>query len=533
VPILVRNVAVDFRIDADGLLEHLLRRLSVSSDEVIAWRIVRKALDARKKTAIKYVYSFQVTLHDEKSCMQRLAGDPDVVAEGSAEPCIYPAIRTDHKIVIAGMGPAGLFAGIRLAEYGLQPAFVERGRPVEERVRDVESFWTNGRLDPDSNVQFGEGGAGTFSDGKLTTRIREDSLRYILEKLVRFGAPDELLTLAKPHIGTDRLRRVVREIRRHLLDRGMEIGFSRKLTDIIVRNGRVTGVVMNHGDEVACDHLVLATGHSARDTYEMLRRRSISLEPKPFAIGVRVEHPQELINRIQYGIPSHPRLPQAEYVQTYRDPESGRPVYTFCMCPGGVVLAAASEEGCLVTNGMSNFLRDSGLANSAVIVGVDRSDFPGSDPLAGVEFQRMWERKAFAAGQGNYFAPAQNLMDFVTGKGARGISSSYRPGTVEAALADMLPADVSRALKAGFRHFDRKMRGFLTEDATLTGVETRTSSPVRILRGDDCQSINLAGLYPAGEGAGYAGGIMSAAADGIRVADSIARKLMMDPRSSE
>jgi len=262
VPILVRNVAVDFRIDADALFEHLLRRLSVRDDQVIAWRIVRKALDARKKTAIKYVYTFQVTLRDEKACLQRLAGDPDVETSAGAVPSVYPAIRTDQKIVIAGMGPAGLFAGIRLAEYGLQPAFFERGRPVEERVRDVESFWKSGRLDPDSNVQFGEGGAGTFSDGKLTTRIREASLRYILEKLVRFGAPDELLTLAKPHIGTDRLRRVVREIRRHLLDRGMEIGFSRTLTDIVVRSGRVTGVVMNNGDEVACDHLVLATGHS-------------------------------------------------------------------------------------------------------------------------------------------------------------------------------------------------------------------------------------------------------------------------------
>lgn len=532
-PILVRNVAVDFRVDENGLLEHLLRRLAIQRDQVIDWRIVRKALDARKKTAIRFVYSFQVTLRDENTCMRKLAGDPDVETSVNAAPYAYSQIRADKKIVIAGMGPAGLFAGIRLAEYGLLPAFVERGRPVEERVRDVELFWNNGKLDPDSNVQFGEGGAGTFSDGKLTTRIREDSLRYILEKFVRFGAPEELLTLAKPHIGTDRLRHVVREIRRYLLGRGIEIGFSRKLTDIVVRNGRVTGVVLNHADERACDFLVLATGHSARDTFEMLRRRSVSLEQKPFAIGVRIEHPQELVNRIQYAIPSHPRLPQAEYALSFRDPETGRPVYTFCMCPGGVVLAAASEEGCLVTNGMSNFLRDSGLANSAVIVGVDKSDFSGEDPLAGVDFQRMWERKAFSAGNGTYFAPAQNLMDFVSGKGASGIRSSYRPGTVETALADVLPGGVSMALKTGFRHFDRKMRGFLTADATLTGVETRTSSPVRILRGDDHQSVSLAGLYPAGEGAGYAGGIMSAAADGIRVADTIARKLMMETRSSQ
>lgn len=532
-PLIVRNVAVDFRVDRDGLLEHLLKRLSIRRDQVLDWRTTRKALDARKKSSIRFVYSFLVALRDENDVVRKLAGDPDVEIAGSDASPSFPRIRTGKRIVIVGMGPAGLFAGLRLAEYGLLPVIVERGRPVEERVRDVETFWRTGTLDADSNVQFGEGGAGTFSDGKLTTRIREDSLRYILETLVRFGAPDELLTLAKPHIGTDRLRSVVREIRRHLLGRGIGIGFSRKLTDIVVSNGRVAGVVLNDSEEFACNCLVLATGHSARDTYELLRRRSVRLEQKPFAIGVRVEHPQELVNRIQYGIPSHPSLPQAEYALSFRDPETGRPVYTFCMCPGGVVLAAASEDGCLVTNGMSNFLRDSGLANSAVIVGVGTPDFPGEDPLAGVEFQREWERKAFSAGNGTYFAPAQNLMDFMSGRGSCGIRSSYRPGTVETALADVLPADVTRALKAGFRHFDRKMRGFLTADATLTGVETRTSSPVRITRGDDLQSISLAGLYPAGEGAGYAGGIMSAAADGIRIADAIALELDRESRSSE
>lgn len=531
-PLIVRNVAVDFQVEKDGLLEQLLRRLSVRRDQVLDWRIERKALDARKKSSIRYVYTFLVTLRDEHACMRKLDGDPDVEIAASRVPPPFSLVRTEKRIVIAGMGPAGMFAGLRLAEYGLRPVIVDRGRPVEERVRDVETFWRSGRLDPDSNVQFGEGGAGTFSDGKLTTRIREDSLRYILETLVRFGAPGELLTLAKPHIGTDRLRRVVREIRRHLLDKGAEIGFSRKLSDVVARNGRVAGVVLNDTEETACDYLILATGHSARDTYEMLRRRSVTLEQKSFAIGVRVEHPQELINRIQYGIPGHPRLPQAEYALSFRDPDTGRPVYTFCMCPGGVVLAAASEEGCLVTNGMSNFLRDSGMANSAVIVGVGPSDFNGSDPLAGVEFQRTWERKAFSVGKGTYFAPAQNLMDFVAGRGAGGIRSSYRPGTVETALSDMLPAEVSRALQAGFRHFERKMRGFLTADATLTGVETRTSSPVRITRGDDLQSVSLAGLYPAGEGAGYAGGIMSAAADGIRIADAIALELNRESRSS-
>lgn len=530
-PILLRNFAVDYTTSNDALLVQLLRRLSLDRNQLTAWRVLRKALDARKKSSIRFVYTIEVSVRDEAACMAGLRGDPDVAAVAAEPEKSFRKIPAPGKIVIAGMGPAGLFAAIRLAEYGISATILERGRPVEERVRDVRTFWEKGHLDPDSNVQFGEGGAGTFSDGKLTTRLRDENIGYILRKLVGYGAPDEILYLAKPHIGTDRLRAVVRRIRDDLTARGMRIRFSRRLTDLVTRNGRITGVVTDDCGEFSCDHLVLATGHSARDTYEMLDRRGILMESKPFAVGVRIEHPQELINRIQYGFPGHPLLPQAEYFLAGRDETTGRSVYSFCMCPGGVVMAAASEKGCLVTNGMSHFNRDSGYANSALIVAVDKQDFPSTHPLAGVEFQRVWERKAFEAGGGTYLAPAQNLLDFMAGKGNRGVRSSYRPGVVETDLSTVLPGYAVSTLRSGIRIFDRRMKGFLTADATLTGVETRTSSPVRIVRGDDLHSVSLAGLLPTGEGAGYAGGIMSAALDGIRAADRIAMELSDSTRS--
>jgi uncharacterized protein len=527
------NFAVDFRVCEEELLDHLQRRLCLGRDEITDWRVVRKGLDARKKSSIRFVYTIEFSVRDEERCSERFSLDRDILPVAVEPQRPFPRLASDSKIIIVGMGPAGLFAAIRLSAYGLRPTLIERGRPVEERVRHVEAFWRSGSLNPESNVQFGEGGAGTFSDGKLTTRIRDENLRYVLETFVRFGAPTDILMLAKPHIGTDRLRRVVRGMRRELIAHGCEVLFSRKLTDFTSRNDRVSAVELDGRDEIPCDFLVLATGHSARDTYELLVRRGIRLEQKPFAVGVRVEHPQELINRIQYGVPFHPRLPQAEYALTFTDPETGRSVYSFCMCPGGVVMAAASEEGCLVTNGMSSYRRDTPYANSALVVAVGGRDFRGNHALAGVEFQKIWEQKAFSVGGSAYKAPAQNLLDFVEGNGLRGLCSSYRPGVVETDLTQVLPREIAQALKAGIRGFDRKMRGFLTQEATLTGVETRTSSPVRVVRGDDLQSVSLKGLFPAGEGAGYAGGIMSAAIDGIRVADRIARELSENTRSSE
>jgi uncharacterized FAD-dependent dehydrogenase len=428
--------------------------------------------------------------------------------------------------MIVGMGPAGIFAGLRLAEYGLTPTILERGNPVSERVKDITSFWQKGVLNPESNVQFGEGGAGTFSDGKLTTRVRDLNSGYVLGKLVQFGAPREILYLAKPHIGTDRLRRVIVNIRRHLEDCGLVIRFQEKLTDMITTGDRLRSVVINDYSEELCDILLLAPGNSARDTYSMLERRGIRLEPKPFAVGVRVEHPQELINRIQYGLPGHPQLPAADYALTWNDSRTGRSAYSFCMCPGGVVIAAASEQGGVVTNGMSDYHRNSPCANSALVVTVGKDDFPGDSPLAGVEFQRTLEREAFIAGGSDYRAPAQNLMAFLGEKGTYRITSTYRPGVVEADLTLLFPDYVADTLRKGIRSFDRKMRGFITAEATLTGVETRTSAPVRIIRGEDLQSPVLRGLYPVGEGAGYAGGIMSSALDGIRAADAIAGSLV-------
>ncbi|MHC1698201.1 MAG: NAD(P)/FAD-dependent oxidoreductase [Geobacteraceae bacterium] len=526
-PFLIRNLALDYRITEPAIFEHLLSRLSLDREEAVTWKIIRKGLDARKKKAIRYVYTIEISVRDEAACLARFADDGDITHVPETRPKTFPPIAADKEIVIVGMGPAGLFAALRLAEYGLRATIIERGRPVEQRVQDVQTFWDRGVLNPESNVQFGEGGAGTFSDGKLTTRIRDENLGYILENLVRFGAPREILCLAKPHIGTDKLRRVVAGIRAELLERGFTIRFSGKLTDIMTSKGQVSGLVLNGAEELPCHYLVLATGHSARDTYEMLRRRSVHMERKPFAIGLRVEHPQELINSIQYGNTSAVGLPTAEYVLSHHDPETDRPVYSFCMCPGGVVMAAASEEGGVVTNGMSSFQRNSPFANSALVVAVGEKDFPGSDPFAGIEFQRALEQKAFAAGNNSYYAPAQNLMDFATGKGFHDVRSSYRPGIVSVDLAEILPKDVALALKAGVKQFDRKMRGFLTVEASLTGVESRTSAPVRIVRGDTYQSVSLPGLFPTGEGAGYAGGIMSAAVDGIRVADSIARDLQL------
>ncbi|KAF0221529.1 MAG: hypothetical protein FD174_298 [Geobacteraceae bacterium] len=524
-PILLRNLALNPGESEGLLLEQLLARFSLGRDEVSSWRIVRKGIDARKKPRIKFVYTIEFTLADEAGFGQRYGGDADLeIVTEMAEP-IFIKLDSAKRIIVAGSGPAGLFAALRLSEYGLTPAILERGRPMAERVRDVQSFWSTGALDVESNVQFGEGGAGTFSDGKLTTRVRDRNIGYVLTKLVQFGAPQEILSLAKPHIGTDRLREVVTNIRLHLESADIPIRFREKLSDIVANGGHVRGVVVNGRFEYPCDILVVAPGHSARDTYRMLHDRGVVLEQKPFSIGVRVEHPQEVINRIQYGHPSQPTLPPAEYALAYNNARTGRSAYSFCMCPGGVVVAGASEEGGVVTNGMSNHLRNSPYANSALVVGVGRGDFAGESPLAGIEFQRLWERKAFETGGKNYRAPAQNLLAFLGEKGVKRVSSTYRPGVQEADLSQALPGFVTETLREGIRFFDRKMRGFVTAEATLTGVETRTSAPVRIVRGDDFQSVSLQGLYPAGEGAGYAGGIMSAALDGIRVADAIAEKL--------
>ena len=525
-PFQLRNLTLNPDEDESALRPLLATKLGIRESEITSLSLVRKGVDARKKGRIKLVYTVEFALCDES----RLEAGGDLSRLEPRGELHFPPLAPKGGIVIVGMGPAGLFAALRLAEYGLTATLLERGCDVDQRARDVSRFWRDGTLLGESNVQFGEGGAGTFSDGKLTTRVKDANCPWVLRQLVRFGAPPEILYLAKPHIGTDRLRAVVRGIRERLLSAGFEISFRSRLSGLqLDARGGVAGVVVNEVAERACGTLVLAPGHSARDTYAMLQLAGVAMEPKPFAVGLRVEHPQALINAIQYGEKAPPSLPPAEYAQAYNNELTGRSAYSFCMCPGGVVVAAASEAGGVVVNGMSGYRRNSPTANSALVATVGPADFPNRSVLAGIDFQRQLERRAFEAAGGGYLAPAQSLLAFL-GKGRGRLSSSYRPGVTESDLAALLPSGVVSTLREGIVSFERRMRGFVSAEATLTGVETRTSAPVRIMRGADLQSPSHAGLYPTGEGAGHAGGIMSAALDGIRVADAIAARLQ---RSSE
>ena len=519
-PFQLCNLTLNPGEDESSLRLLVAQRLGIRESEITSLSLVRKGVDARKKGRIKLVYTVEFALRDESA----LTAGNDLSRLEPLPERSFPKLAPQAGIVIVGMGPAGLFAALRLAEYGVSATLLERGCEVDQRARDVARFWRDGTLMAESNVQFGEGGAGTFSDGKLTTRVKDANAPWVLKQLVRFGAPPEILYAAKPHIGTDRLRAVVRGIRGRLLEAGFEINFGSRLSGLRLHQGRLSGIVVNDEAERACGTLVLAPGHSARDTYAMLHEAGVALQQKPFAVGLRVEHPQALIDAIQYGEKAHPSLPPAEYAQAYNNDRTGRSAYSFCMCPGGVVVAAASEPGGVVVNGMSGYRRNSPYANSALVATVGPADFADGSALAGIELQRLLERRANQAAGGGYLAPAQSLLAFL-GKGRGRIVSSYRPGVTESDLAALLPSAVVETLREGILFFERRMRGFISAEATLTGVETRTSAPVRIVRGPDLQSVSHAGLYPTGEGAGYAGGIMSAALDGIRVADAIAQRL--------
>jgi uncharacterized protein len=490
-------------------------------------RVVREGIDARNKRHLQRVFTVEFSLPRSPQLLEILAANRRL-EEVVDSPLPPPAkVRGEHRVLVVGMGPAGLFAARRLAAAGCRVTLLERGRPVEQRARDVRRFWQEGMLDEESNVQFGEGGAGAFSDGKLTTRINHPWTRLVLATLVECGAPSAILSAARPHIGTDRLRLVLVNFRQALQAAGVELHFASRLTGLVTAGGRVAGGRVASGGEIGCDSLVLAPGHSARDTYRMLQQAGVTLQGKPFAVGLRVEHPAALINHIQYGLASHPRLPAAEYALAWNDSESGRGVYSFCMCPGGEVVIASSEAGGVTVNGMSYLQRAGEWSNSALVVSVGTDDFGafgGNDPLAGVRFQQHWERAAFIAGGGDYRAPAQNLLAFL-GRGSGGLRSTCRPGVREADLERVLPAAVSQGLRRALPHFERRMRGFITAEASLTGVETRTSAPLRILRDESGESLSHPGLYPAGEGAGYAGGIMSAALDGLRVAETIIQRV--------
>ncbi len=519
-PLLIRNIHA--AVDADHQTLVKCVQLFLGGTACIqTLQVVRKAIDARKKHNIIGVYTLLADVVDEDLLCKNLPQSPHWERVTAASPVCFVPRAMDERVIIVGMGPAGMFCALRLMAHGIPSTILERGRAVHERVQDVSAFWRNGLLNQESNVQFGEGGAGTFSDGKLTCRVRDPNSSWVLDQLVRYGAPQEIRYQAKPHIGTDRLRSVVTCLREHLVAQGCEVHFNSRVDDILMEAGAVRGVLIADGRELLCQRLVLAIGHSARDSYRMLFDHGVVMESKPFAIGVRVEHPQSVINTIQYGIATHPQLGSAEYALTWNDVMSGRSCYSFCMCPGGLVIAGSSEEGMVVTNGMSNHARSSGFANSALVVSVRPSDFDGKDVLGGVRFQQDLERRAFHAAGTSYAAPVQNMMDFLK-KQKGSATSSYQPGTTPCELRSMLPPFITQTLVDGIACFDKKMRGFKTVEASLTAVETRTSAPVRIVRGENHESLSHAKLYPCGEGAGYAGGIMSAALDGIRIADTIA-----------
>ena len=508
------------------LRRRIIKLLQISDGDLLELQLVKQSIDARKKSDLHLVCSVNVSVRQEAAVLRRLGAVKNVTRLELPTYQFPPVTRTSSsRPVVVGMGPAGLFAALYLARNGVPSLILERGRPVEQRVRDVERFWATGTLDPTSNVQFGEGGAGTFSDGKLTTGTHDPRIRTVLDTLVAAGAPADVTYSHKPHIGTDVLRDVVRTIRKELLSLGCEIWFESRLSGLDRVGDRLSGItVCRNGTDVQldCDTLILAPGHSARDTFVMLDQAGIPMAQKNFAIGVRIEHRQEDISRAQYG-EAWSRLPPSDYKLSCHLP-SGRSAFTFCVCPGGQVVAAASEDRKLVTNGMSHRARDGVNINGGFLVGVGPKDFPGDDPLAGVRFQEEWESAAWALGGGNFRAPAQTVEDFLARRPSvhgGSVVPSYRPGVTWTDLERCLPSCITDTLRDALPLFDRKVKGFAAPDAVLTGVETRSSSPVRILRDEDGQS-SLRGLYPCGEGAGYAGGIVSAAVDGVRTAEAVA-----------
>ena len=519
----------------------ILRRLALPADDLVGYKIFRRGVDARKSHAIVFIYTLDLEVAQESGILEGFAADPHLKP---APDTTYhfvahaPEPPLPMRPVIIGMGPSGLFAGLILAQSGFRPLILERGKAVRERTKDTFDLWRKGILDPESNVQFGEGGAGTFSDGKLHTQIKDPKHygRKVLAEFVKAGAPSEILYVSKPHIGTYRLVGMVEKMRAEIIALGGEIRFQSRVDDLEVENGQIRGVVLASGERISTSHLVVAIGHSARDTFEMLHRRGIFLEAKPFSIGFRIEHPQSLIDRSRHGNnAANPRLGAADYKLVHHA-SNGRSVYTFCMCPGGTVVAATSETGRVVTNGMSQYSRQERNANSGIVVGIDPRDFPGG-PLAGMEFQRFWESRAFELGGGTYQAPAQLVGDFLAGRPSTALGAvkpSYTPGVTLGDLSSALPDYAIAAIREALPAFARKIKEFDLADAVLTAIESRTSSPIRIKRHDsDLQSINTRGLYPTGEGAGYAGGILSSAVDGIKVAEAVALSLLADDNHGE
>ena len=516
----------------DALRPALCERLAIADADLITFSIFRRSYDARKKSAITLIYTIDFEVRDEAALLAQFADDHHVGLKPDTDYKFVAHARGNetHRPVVIGTGPCGLLAGLMLARMGFRPVILERGKAVRERTKDTWGLWRNNKLNPESNVQFGEGGAGTFSDGKLYSQIKDPQHhgRKVLEEFVTAGAPEEIMYVSKPHIGTFRLVKMVENMRATITELGGEIRFGSKVERLDIDDHQVRGVVLADGSSIATEHVVLAIGHSARDTFQVLHEQGVYIEAKPFSIGFRIEHPQAMIDHARFGPNAGNEILGAADYKLVHHCGNGRAAYSFCMCPGGQVVAATSEEGRVVTNGMSQYSRAERNANAALVVEVKPEDFPGdyrSNPLAGIDFQRHWESAAFVAGGSNYAAPAQRVGDFLAGRPSTALGEvdpSYQPGVHMTDLSTCAPAYVIAALREAIPAFDKQIRGFAMADAVLTGVETRTSSPIRIKRGADYQSINTRGLYPAGEGAGYAGGILSAGVDGIKVAEAVA-----------
>ncbi|WP_295473563.1 NAD(P)/FAD-dependent oxidoreductase [uncultured Pseudomonas sp.] len=518
----------------EELRSALVQRLGIADSDLLDFTVFKRSYDARKKSSeMLFIYTLDFNVRDETGLLNKLAGDRQI---GPAPDVSYKFVGHAPqgfpiRPIVIGFGPCGIFAGLLLAQMGFRPIVLERGKEVRQRTKDTWGLWRKSVLNPESNVQFGEGGAGTFSDGKLYSQIKDPNFlgRKVLHEFVKAGAPDEILYVSKPHIGTFRLTGMVENIRQEIIELGGEVRFEHKVTDLLIDDGQLVGVELDNGERIESRHVVLALGHSARDTFRMLHARGVYMEAKPFSVGFRIEHPQSLIDQARLGkYAGHPKLGAADYKLVYHA-SNGRSVYSFCMCPGGTVVAATSEPNRVVTNGMSQYSRNERNANSGLVVGIDpERDYPGG-PLAGIELQERLESLAFELGGGNYEAPAQLVGDFIAGQASTALGSvepSYKPGVKLVDLAQALPPFAIEAIREALPVFDRQIKGYALHDAVLTGLETRTSAPVRITRGQDMQSLNVKGLYPAGEGAGYAGGILSAGVDGIRIAEAVAKDLL-------